>query len=246
MTSAGALHGGRHIGQLSNILERYEITPDRYTLGTLRAEIDEAMAASRIIPLENGQKRDRLAHFAWMLSKLKAFTRGETRLQRQLREHAERTEKRRDDATMARQAADAHERVQEDAAAAREAFLSQFHHHRAHHRPTSAAERAQAAKTLVHALIGTTQPLYAAPARTQRLVGEVALLEKTLLEHAWLPQHDITTSHAHWTHSELPLEISITLIDASGDHPHAHVEHPSLRELPDTVQDQITSITLTK
>lgn len=246
MTSAGALHGGRHIGQLSNILERYEITPERYTLATLRTEIDEAMAASRILPLENGQKRDRLAHFAWMLSKLKAFTGGETRLQRQLREHAERTQKRRDDATLGRQAAEAHERAQEGAETARAAFLSQFHHHRAHHRPTSAAERAQAAKNLVHALIGTTQPLYATPEGTQRVVGEVALLEKTLLEHAWLPQHDITASRAHWAHRELLLEISITLVDASGDHPFARVEHPSLRELPPTLQDQITSITMTK
>lgn len=243
-TSTGALYGGRHIGQLSNILERYEITPARYTLATLRAEIDEAMAASRIVPLENGQKRDRLAHFAWMLSKLKAFTRGETRLQRQLREHTERTQKRRDDATLARQAAEADERAQEDAETARAAFLAQFHHHRAHQRPSSATERAQAAKTLVHTLIGTTRHLYETPTGTQLIVGRISLLEKTLLEHAWLPQHDVDGHRARWTHTEQPIEISITIIDESDDSPRATIEHPSPLELPAAVRDQLASINL--
>lgn len=231
-TASGALHGGRHIGQLCNILERYDVTPDRYTLATLRAEIDETMAAARILPLENGQKRDRIAHFAWTLSKLHAFTRGETRLQRQLREHTQRVAERRESLRAARRAEEERQRVLQEAERTREAFLAQFHRPGLGKQPKNAAERAAAAKKLVATLVGRSQPLYATPARMQQLVGEITSLEKTLTAHGWHPDHDVDGGTARWRDPAEVHELAIALIETDSANASVTVTLPHADALP--------------
>lgn len=240
LTAPGALHGGRHIGQLCNILQRYEITPERYTLATLRAEIDEAMAAARILPLENGQKRDRLAHFAWTLAKLREFTKGETRLQRQLRENAERRMQRRKVLQEARDAEQELQRTQREAEDAREAFLSEIRRRGRRSQPVNATERAAAAKTLVSTLIGRSTALYSMPARTQQLVGAITSLERTLSAHEWVPDHDIDSGTARWTHPLHVDELTISLVDASTA-ARARIVLPQI-ELPPAALDAINQI----
>lgn len=240
-TASGALHGGRHIGRLCNILERYDVTPDRYTLATLRTEIDETMAAARILPLENGQKRDRIAHFAWMLAKLHAFTRGETRLQRQLREHAERLSERRESLAAARRAEDERQRVLQDAESTREAVLAQFHRAGPRHRPTNAAQRAAASKTLVTTLISRSQPLYATSARTQQLVGEISSLEKTLAGHGWHPAHDVDGGVARWRDADAQ-ELTITLIEVGSEDPLVEFTLPQSAALPADLFDAVREL----
>lgn len=236
-TATGALHGGRHIGQLSNILQRYDVTPDRYTLATLRAELDEAMAAAKILPLENGQKRDRLAHFAWMLSKLQTFTRGETRLQRQLREHADLLTKRRSDLDAARQAERERQRLLEEDQSAREAIIEQLRRHSLRRQPASAAQRAASAKALVTALIGHERALYALPVRTQQLVGEISALDKCLTMHGWHPEHDVAAGAARWRDSDNGEELVVALVDGAEDAVRVRVVLPHRAALPSAASD---------
>lgn len=92
--SPGSLIGGRHIGHLCNILSRHGVTPDRYSLSTLKRELDAALQQHRVTPLENHQKRDPLANFAWTLRFLASERGQETLLERQMRERAERAQAR--------------------------------------------------------------------------------------------------------------------------------------------------------
>lgn len=233
-TTPGALYGGRHIGQLCNILERHQITPDRYTLETLRAELDEALAAARIRPLDNPDKRDRLAHFAWMLGKLQAFTRGETRRERQLREQEECIAARALAAEHARATAVAQASALQEAETARAAFFASHHRSPVTPRTSSPSARTAAMKALVTALIGTS-PLHQQSRSLQQLVGDITILERLLVEAGWRPSHHPGKQHARWEHGDDALTVEL-----QNDHP--VVTAPSLA-LPAPVAEQLHQIT---
>lgn len=213
-TTPGALFGGRHIGQLCNILERFQVTPDRYTLETLRAELDEALAAARIRPLDNADKRDRLAHFAWMLGKLHTFTKGETRRERQLREQEARVKARMLAAQQAQVKAAQEAVALKDAATARAAFFADHHRSRLHPRITSPTSRTAAVKTLVTTLIGPGA-LHQHTREVQQLVGDITLLDRDLINAGWTPVHEQSDRLARWTHGEHTLTIQLR-----NEHPH--------------------------
>lgn len=207
-TAPGALHGGRHIGQLCNILERHHITPDRYTLETLRAELDEAMVAARIRPLENADKRDRLAHFSWMLGKLQAFTRGETRRERQLREQDNRVKARALAAEQARIRAAEDAAALQEAEAARAAFFTNQHRSPVRPKNASPSARTAAMKMLVTALIGAS-PLHQQSRSVQQLVGDITNLERLLIEAGWNPSHDQQERRARWIYNGHTLAVEV-------------------------------------
>lgn len=231
-TTPGALYGGRHIGQLCNILERYQVTPDRYTLETLRAELDEALAAARIRPLDNADKRDRLAHFAWMLRKLHIFTKGETRRERQLREQEARVKARILAAEKAQHRAAQETAALNDAATARAAF---FADHRSPLRPRSSSptSRTTAVKMLVTTLIGSGA-LHQHTRELQQIVGDITLLERDLIDAGWTPAHEQAEHRACWTRGEHKLTIQL-----QNDHP--HVVTPPL-ELPQPIAARLRSL----
>ncbi|WP_282837297.1 hypothetical protein [Microbacterium flavum] len=207
-TTPGALYGGRHIGQLCNILERHQITPDRYTLETLRVELDDALSAARIRPLDNADKRDRLAHFAWMLGKLQAFTRGETRRERQLREQEERVKARALAADEARARAAEEAAALKDAEAARAAFFADHHRSPVRPRNTSPSSRTAAIKALVTALIGPS-PLHQQSRTLQQLVGDITVLERVLVDSGWIPAHEPAEHRARWELGDHALTIEL-------------------------------------
>lgn len=207
-TTPGALFGGRHIGHLCNILERYHVTPDRYTLETLRAELDEALSAARIRPLENADKHDRLAHFAWMLGKLQAATKGQTRREKQLQDHANRVRARAAAAEQARARAEEEAAVLEEAETARAAFFAEHHRSAPRRSSTSQAARAAATKALVTALVGSI-PLHQHTRALQQLVGDITLLERALVDADWTPAHDQVERRACWEHDGQSITIEL-------------------------------------
>lgn len=231
-TTPGALYGGRHIGQLCNILERFQVTPDRYTLETLRAELDEALVAARIRPLDNGDKRDRLAHFAWMLGKLHTFTKGETRRERQLREQEDRVKARMLAAQQAQVKAAQEAAALKDAATARAAFFAD-HRSRLRPRGTSPASRTAAVKILVTTLIGSGA-LHQHTKEVQQLVGDITLLDRDLINAGWTPAHERSDRRACWTHGEHTLTIQLR-----NEHP--HIVMPLL-DLPEPIAARIQSL----
>lgn len=232
-TSAGALDGGRHIGQLCNILERYGVTPDRYTLETLRAELDEALTAARIRPLENHDKRDRIAHFAWMLAKLQAFTPGETRRERQLREQEERIRARAIAADQARQRAAQQAAALEESEAARAAFFADHHRSPTRARSMSPTARASAARDLVTSLIGTA-PLHQQSRELQQLVGDITTLGRSLVDHGWNAAHQAAAQRARWQRDDDVITIEIHGLRCV-------ITSPAV-ELPPAIAEQLQSI----
>ncbi len=229
-TTPGALYGARHIGQLCNILERHRITPDRYTLETLRAELDDTLAAARIRPLDNADKRDRLAHFAWMLGKLQAFTHGETRHERQLREQEERVKARTVAADEARTRAAEEAEALKAAEAARAAFFAEHHRSPTRRRNSSTASRVHAIKTLVTTLVGPS-PLHQQSRELQELVGDITILERLLVEACWIPSHDPTRKCARWEYGT-----HVLTVELQGQH--ARVASPSTT-LPTPIAEQL-------
>lgn len=238
-TRIGALHGGRHIGQLCNILERYNVTPERYTLATLRIEIDEALAASHIRPLENGQKRDRIAYFAWMLGMMRTNNPGETRLERQMRDHTHRMRQRRDHFAATRAAAEQQQLTANTCQTGRHAITEDLRHHPPLQRARKASDRGMAAKALVLTLIGTSQPLYAAPARTQQLVGAISTLGRMLADQRWHSSHDAMARVARWSRPDTGGEIAIKIRDPYSDVAQVIVQLPRLIQLPPDIEEQI-------
>lgn len=233
-TTPGALYGGRHIGQLCNILERHRITPDRYTLETLRTELDDALSAARIRPLDNADKRDRLAHFAWMLGKLQTFTHGETRYQRQLREQEDRVKARALAADQARIAAAEEAEALEAAEAARAAFFAEHHRSPGRRRNSSTTSRVSAIKTLVTALVGPS-PLHQQSRTLQEIVGDITILERVLVEAGWNPSHNPARQRARWEHGP-----HVLTIELQGEQ--ARIATPSIT-LPPPVAEQLHQLT---
>jgi len=196
----GLLTGGRHIGQLWRILDRYEITPDRYSLKTLQTELDLVMTDAKIRPVNGDDKRDRLAYFAWQMSKLHAASTGETLLQRQRREAAVRLQKRQERFQhMSTQTVQENASTTASEAAAAE-FFNSWRRTRGHSPAGSSSGRST--RDLVQAVLAPGQQLYNLSAQSQILVGELTTLDKILRTAGWTVTTETETRTIRWTNAE--------------------------------------------
>ncbi|MGF2950629.1 hypothetical protein [Microbacterium alcoholitolerans] len=197
----GVLRGGRHIGNLTRILERNRITPRRYTPQSLADALQRLIEAGKLRSPRYEELRDPLAHFAWTLRRLNELTEGETTLERIRREDVERAEKR-------RQAALQELPTPEEQAAAYEAAQAFFASTRRLRKPI-ARERRTDVVELVTAVLGRGIRLYDAPAATQELVGDLTAMHKQLTADGW----QLITGDAAliWTRdSEQAVEVTLS------------------------------------
>ncbi|WP_449406889.1 hypothetical protein [Microbacterium maritypicum] len=196
----GVLRGGRHIGNLAQILERNRITPRRYTPQSLADAIQRLIDAGKLRSPRYEELRDPLAHFAWTLRRLNDLTEGETTLERIRREDLERAEKRRQ--RLLQELPNP-----EEQAAAHEAAQAFFASTRRLRKPI-ARERRTDVVELVTTILGRGNRLYDAPATTQELVGDLTTMHKQLTADGW----QLTTSDAAltWTR-EREQAVEVTL-----------------------------------
>lgn len=187
--SPGALIGDRHIGQLCSALERYRITPDRFTVDSLADSFNELIVSRQLPAPSQVEARDRLAWFVWMLKRLHHLSHGETRHERALRgaaesqqRHQEREQCRIADAVATQQAV-------ADSQVAAEAFFAASRSQRPH---ALASDRYLGGSEIVHALIGTAQHLYNTPRPVQVLVGHVSDLHRHLVGAGWTRMSGVT------------------------------------------------------
>lgn len=192
----GILRGSRHIGQLCRILERHQVTPDRYTVQSLADALEALIRAGKIRAPRHDELRDPLAHFAWTLKRLEQLTEGtETFLERVRRETAQQVEARR--AVLVDQDSAAGPLSDTDEAMTAAAKL--FTDVRTHRRPTPTRTRRDVT-AIVHAVIGPDRPLYDTPAATQVLVGSLTQLHNALTDSGW--SYSPTPMPLRWTHAD--------------------------------------------
>ncbi|MDZ5146366.1 hypothetical protein [Microbacterium testaceum] len=226
---SGALRGGRHIGVLCDILERYRVTPDRYTPQTLSDALQQLISTGRLPLPELDRRRDPVAVFAWMLKTLASIAPSQTLLE-QLRDEqrakaARILERQREQTRAAQVLADP---AAQEAAAA---FFAQHRRLRGRHTPLTLQ---QAERRLVTALIGAATKLYAAPTALQLFVGEVTALHRHLIRDGW----ELTTEPgaASWAHSPTGQVIRISASPAP------HIVSPALSSLAPAVSTCVLAV----
>lgn len=206
----GILRNGRHIGNLIQILERHNVTPDRYTPQSLNDALQVLIAARKLPSPNPDQQRDKIAFFAWTLKRLNELTVGETAIERIRRESAERARQREESHHSSESSPPLSETDREAAHAAAAAFFAQ---NRLLRRPKLRESRTDV-KTLVRAVLGSSIELHAAPRELQTAIGDLTTLNKALTAVGWTLQ--ATATSLRWSNTADGLiEIQIQRTDAS-------------------------------
>ncbi|KDA04612.1 hypothetical protein DC31_06390 [Microbacterium sp. CH12i] len=206
----GILRNGRHIGNLIQILERYNVTPDRYTPQSLNDALQVLIAARKLPSPNPDQQRDKIAFFAWTLKRLNELAVGETTIERIRRESAERARQREEGQHSSESSPPLSETDREAAHTAAAAFFAQ---NRQLRRP-KLRERRTDVKALVRAALGSSIELHAAHRELQTAIGELTTLNKALTAAGWTLQ--ATATSLRWSNTADGLiEIQIQRTDTS-------------------------------
>lgn len=228
--SSGSLAGGRHIGQLCRILERHEITPARYTLDTLRVELDAALRELNITPLAGDAKRDRIAHFAWTLAQLARVRGAATLLELRRAEEAQRQLARREAQRQAAELARKRERMLEESRAAAAAALASIRRSPAPTTRLTARDHEQ----IITAALGPGILLHTASEQAQLLVGHLTDLHRALRgAGGW---------ELHTEGSVLTWSTPDDQISASVTGQHVQLTGPTSTPLPDDAQNAVHAL----
>lgn len=179
--AGGSLTGGRHIGALSGILQRYDVVPGRYTVDSLGTELAEMARDLHLTPLTGDQTRDKLAYFAHTLSRLAQHRPDQTLLERRNEANAARAAERAARQRATAEAARRREATRKEDDQAAQAFFDSLRR-----RPRRAAEETTVAaqRRLVRALLEAT-PLHAATVAVQEQIGRITECHKALAADGW-------------------------------------------------------------
>lgn len=174
--AGGTLHGHRHIGHLCRLLEQHRVTPERYTLDTLRREIDDMLRERRITPPPNDAKRDRIAHFAWTLAQLASHRSGPTLLEQRKQDDQLRRQQRAErQRQLAAETAARADTIRRTETAARAALAQMRRRPHTSDRLTRAEH-----ETIITTVLGTPTALLTATTAQQTLVGALTNLHRAL------------------------------------------------------------------
>lgn len=196
----GSLAGNRHIGHLLLQLQRYGVTPRRFTAASLHTDLQRLLDARNYRPPASGEIRDRFTHFVWKLTLLHDAALTETELERQHRASADWISRAHETQRhVEASAADRATNLIETAHAAEAALKRRLT------TPTGAS-RAEWQKAVVRGALGATA-LHQASPETQLRVGDVFTLDRELTATGWRRAHTATSTT--WTNPE-EQEITLT------------------------------------